>query len=153
MSTPEPTPVALLDRVEHLERANQRLFGIVVLLVLVAFLQTSWHFLPMPGKVVAESFVLKPRNGAVRGQWSTWADGTPVFRLNDEKGQARALFALRHDGTLSLRMSDRHFTTRLEMLVDPDGSPRVALYGSDGHSRANLLLDTQEQGMMDLRRH
>src|SRR5262245_24965894 len=51
MITNESTSGALTDRVARLERSNQRLHGIVVLLVAAAALQTFWHFLPTPGIV------------------------------------------------------------------------------------------------------
>lgn len=149
MSNSESAVVEMTARVQRLERSNQRLFGLVVLLVLAAFVQTAWHYLPNPGPIAATRFVLKQRGGPPRGEFSLWQDGTPAFRINNDRGEARALFTLRRDGTLSLKMTDRRFTTRLEMLVQPDGNPRVALYGEDGHSRANVWIDGDGHGRFD----
>jgi len=145
MNEMEAAPNEWSRRILALERQNRRLHGLVVLLVLMALVQTAWHLLPGAPVISAERFVVKRRGGPPRGEFSLWQDGTPAFRINNEKGEARALWALRRDGTLSLRMNDVHHMTRVEMLVDPDGLPRVALYGSDGRSRANLYVNDANQ--------
>ena len=142
----DPTPPAdWMERIQSLERRSHRLYGLIVLLILLSGVQTVWHLMPGPEMISASRFVLKKRGQPVRGEFSLWADGTPAFRINNTKGEARALWALRQDGTLSLRMSDRNFNTRVEMMVEPDDNPRIALYGSDGRSRANLLVDSQNR--------
>jgi hypothetical protein len=148
-SSDSPSP-DLAGRVARLESANRRLFGIVVLLLMTAFLQTFWHFLPAPGFLVAQGIFIKKGNSPPRAELSIWNDGTPAFRLNDDLGQARALFALRRDGNLSLHLTDSSFTSRLELLVSPDGTPHVALYGRDGHSRIHLWVDPEGVGRQDL---
>jgi hypothetical protein len=143
---PDPTPAPeWMDRLQSLERRSHRLHGVIVLLILLALVQTAWHFMPGPEVLAASRFVVKKRGGPVRAEMSVWADGTPCFRLNNARGEARALWALRQDGTLSLRMSDHQFNTRVEMMVEPDDTPRIALYGSDGRSRANLRVDSENR--------
>ena len=150
MSTGETPDPDWSRRLRALERENQRLGGLVVLLVLVAIAHTVWHLMPGPGVVTAQRFVLKPPGAPPRGEFSLWGDGTPALRLNNQRGEARALWALRKDGTLSLRMSDTNFTTRVEMFVDPAGLPKVALYGIDGRSRAQLVVDETNRGELRL---
>lgn len=135
------------ERLLRLERRNQRLTGLVVLLVLVAMVQTVWHLMPGPKVVFANRFVLSRGQEPPRGEFSMWEDGTPALRFNNEKGEARALWAFRKDGTLSLRMSDARFTSRLEVEVDPAGLPRVTLYGADAHPRASLAVNSGDQAV------
>jgi hypothetical protein len=146
MITNEPTSGALAERVARLERSNQRLYGVVVLLIAAAALQTFWHFLPTPGIVVAKRFMLRPPSGPVRAELALWDDGTPALRLNNDRGEARAILALRRDGNLGLRLTDDHFNNRLELNVGPDGTPRVGLSGPDGKSRADLWVDAANSG-------
>jgi len=145
MNDPTAVPTEWNQRLQTLERSNRRLGGLVVLLVIMAAVQTAWHLLPGPPVVAAERFVVKRRGGPTRGEFYLWSDGTPALRLNNERGEARALMALRQDGTLSLRMNDPRHVTRVEMFVDPDGLPHVALYGNDGRSRANLVVDAENR--------
>ncbi len=137
------------SRIQQLERSHQRLLGLVVLLVIAAFVHTALHYLPHEGPVMATRFVVVRPGGPPRAELSLWNDGTPALRINNANGEARALLALYHDGTLSLRMSDSRFGTRLEMAVAPDGQPRVTLYGPDGRSRASAWIDGSGQGRFD----
>jgi hypothetical protein len=147
MSTPES--IEMTARIQRLERSHQRLHGLVVLLVLAAFVQTAWHYLPAAGALTTRRLLIQQSGRPARAELSIWDDGTPALRFNDDSGQARALLALRRDGTLSLHMNDDRFVTRLEMLVRSDGQPRVMLCGADGRSRAEVWIDAQGHGRFD----
>lgn len=137
------------ERIAALERQVQRLRGMVLLLILMAAVQIVWHLMPGPDAVSARRFVLKQRGAPPRGEFSLWDDGTPAFRINNERGEALALWALRKDGRLSLRMSDAEHTNRIEMGVDPEGTPYLTLSGNDGRSRARLGVDAQNHASLD----
>jgi len=146
----EPAPgMDANDRLDKLERRCQRLRGLVVLLILMAGVQIAWNMMPAPDSVSARRFVLKARSGMPRGEFSIWPDGTPAFRINNDKGEATALWAMRQDGTLNLKMNDVHHTTRVEVGVDPAGLPYVSLFGSDGRSRARLHVDAEERAEIE----
>ena len=149
MAMTDPAAPDWNERITRLEQRNQRMLGLVVLLVLIAMTQTVWNLMPGSQFLVAHHFVLRQGSNPPRGEFYLWDDGTPALRLNNEKGEARALWSLRKDGTLSLRMSDARFATRLEMQVDPAGLPRVALYGSDGHPHASLSLNSGDQALLE----
>jgi len=136
-------------RLERLERRQRRILGVVVLLLLVALTETAGRFLPGPPWVSATHFVLRKGSAPPRGEFALWEDGSPAFRLNNARGEARALWAYRNDGTLSLRMSDEHFNTKVEMSVDPAGQPAITLFGSDGHTRARLWVDSTDRMRAD----
>jgi len=148
MSPGEAPAPDLAGRILQLERRQRRQFGILILLVAVCLIQVAEHLMPGPGEVLAQRFVLRNPGHRPRAELSLWTDGTPAFRLNDDEGKARALWVLRRDGMLSLRMLDSNYTTRAEMLVQPDGSPRVVLYGEHGHSRVNAIVNG-EKGSID----
>jgi len=145
MNVPTAIPGDWNQRLTDLERSNRRLGGLVVLLVLMAAVQTAWHLLPGPPVVAAERYLLQRRGSVPVGEFSIWKDGTPAFRLNNDEGEARALMTLRRDGTLALRMTDASHQTRVEMSVDPEGLPRVSVFGRDGRSRANLVVDAEDR--------
>jgi hypothetical protein len=137
------------ERIVRLERRNQRMTGVVVLLVIVALTQTVWNLMPGSSTISATHFVLRKGSGPPRGEFYLWDDGTPALRLNNPNGEARALWALRSDGTLSLRLSDAGFIPRAEMSVDPGGLPAITLSGSDGRSHARLSVNAGNQALLE----
>jgi hypothetical protein len=124
----EPDLVALVSRVDHLERAHRRLRGLVILALVAA---TAWAAIgpsPRPGLaagaateasgpvVAAERFVLRDTTGRV-GAALGWQDGTPGLILYDRRGTARA-----------------------QLVVGPDDAPGLALLDSDGKPRIAFAL-------------
>ena len=140
-------------RLARLERQQQRAFGILILLFLLAILEIAQRILPGSGELEAHRISLRGPGNSPRTEWSVWTDGTPAFRLNDDRGKARALWALRRDGTLSLRLLDSSYTLRAEMAVLPDGTPRFAVYGPDGRSRASMSVDEKGAGQIRTEEH
>jgi len=136
-------------RVTRLERRERRMTGVVVLLLLLVLLQMVWHIVPGSGPVSASAFMLQKGNEPPRAQIYLWQDGTPCFRLNTERGEARGLWALRPDGTLSLRQMDPHFNTRTEMVVDADGNPAIVISDERGRPAARLGLDERGHGVLN----
>lgn len=148
--TAEPVPAeGASDRIAWLERRVRRLTGVAVLLVLLALAETAWRFIP-PDVVTARSFRVTSPRGVSRAELSAWADGSPMLRLNDRRGEAIGIWALRPDGSLSLRLADAQHMTRLEMLVDPAGAPRFVVFAADGRPSAAILVG--EAGEPVLRR-
>jgi hypothetical protein len=119
-------------RVARLERRERRMTAIVVMLLLLTITTTAWHLLPGTGAMFASSYWLQNGNQPLRGGMYLSPDGTAALRLNNEHGEARAFWSLRKDGSLELRLANRHFIPRIDLNVDPQGSPSIALTSPAG---------------------
>lgn len=115
------------DRIARLERRERRMTAIVVMLLLLTVTSTVWHLLPGTGAVQANAFWLQNGTRFPRAGFYLSPDGMPALRFNNGRGEALSLWSLREDGTLNFRMSDAHFTTHLELNMDPDGWPTLTL--------------------------
>jgi hypothetical protein len=175
----------LSHRLDALEREHRRLrrfnnfllLGVAVLLGLaVAFAVISSRY-GMPGTVgdlvSARQYVLRGRDGAVRGLWGTEKDGAvrlvlqdgkarPRVKLNlladgssglsyaDSVGHLLAVFALLPDHSGSLVFADGSGTTRLVLGVSPDGAANVVFADRTGATRAGLGVDGKGGGSLTL---
>lgn len=115
------------DRIARLERRERRMTAIVVMLLLLIITSTAWRLLPGSGPVQASAIWLQNGTRFPRAGLYLSPEGMPALRFNNGRGEALALWSLRGDGTLNLRMSDAHFTTHVDLNVDPDGWPSLTL--------------------------
>jgi hypothetical protein len=156
-----PTGIsAILTRLEELERENRRLrrFGTMMLvgLAMILGLGAALVFFSgrfgLPGSaqtVSAQQFMIRDRDGNVRGVWGTGEDGTVRLALSDPEGRQRVRLSLLDDGSAGISLADSadrklavlgllsDNTTTLA-LTDPAGIPRAVL-GVSANGSSNLV--------------
>ncbi len=113
----QPTMESLGQRLDRVERQNQRLMriGAVALAVIVAVVlmgQATWKLAPpgKPGKVVgAEQFIVHDARGGVRAELGTLPDGTVRLVLYDRgnPGETRVILSAGPDRSPALSFSDK----------------------------------------------
>lgn len=153
----EPWTVERLDQLEREHRRVRRygtmmLIGIAVVLGLGAALVAFSQRRGLPGSVqtvAAQQFILRDRDGRVRGAWGMAEDGTVRLALSDELGRQRVRISLLDDGAAGLSFADSgdrklavlgllaDGTTSL-VLTDPGGIPRAVL-GVQVDGSSNLV--------------
>lgn len=88
--------------------------------------------------IEARNFVLRDREGNVKGLWETDPNGMPVLSLHDKHGSNRAEFRFRPDGSPVLHFLDRDGRERMLVGIDVDGAASLALIGKRGKERVCL---------------
>ncbi len=88
--------------------------------------------------IEARNFVLRDREGNVKGLWETDPNGMPVLSLHDKHGSNRAEFRFRPDGSPVLHFLDRDGRERMLVGIDVDGAASMALIGKRGKERVCL---------------
>ena len=154
--TPEPRPRPpdagrpLTERLETVERENRRLrrlglmmiIGIGVLLGLTSAIMVIAARHGMPGMVpqVAEArkFLLRDRDGRIRGTWGTNEEGMAQLLLQDTTGRTRMRFSVLEDGSSGLAFVDSVNNARIVVGILPDESANIVLADQGGKTRAVL---------------
>src|SRR5262245_18862491 len=154
-SSPEsPTASrAMAQRIDALEAANQKLrrqgtvlavvtavlLGIGVALVVTA----ARHGMPglMPDVVESREFVLRDKQGRVRGGGGSDDQGAIRLVLQDHLSRSSIKLNLLDDGSSGLTFSDSAGTARMVLAVLPDQTVNVVLGDSRGVARTVLGLN------------
>ncbi len=141
----ESLPEKLLERVVRLEheqtelrRANRRLR------LLTGALMLSMGALVVMGQAVpertveAQQFVLRSRDGTVRGSIGITDNGAVGINLNDSKGQTRIDLDIASNGSPGLDLYDPNGKLRATLALGPEGTPGLGLYDPNGKLRSSL---------------
>ena len=143
-------PDPLRAELDALRRQLQWLTAVCTFLGLGLILTFAYRFTPRDTAVSARRFSLVDERGRTIGEWTSWKDGSPVFRLNGPNQKERVLMLARPDGSSAIRMSDSLGVRRVylelgadrwPMLIftDHEGSSLVRIAtGPDGHPRVLL---------------
>ena len=144
---------AFIQRIDALEAANGKLRrqGTVLLIATAVLLGVGIALVVtaarrgMPGLVpdVVESheFILRDKEGRVRGAWGTDDQGAIRLVLQDHQSQSSIKLNLLDDGSSGLTFSDSAGTARMVLAVLPDHTVNVVLGDSRGIARTVLGLN------------
>jgi len=161
--TPTPPPPSapastgavseLLRRLEALETANRKLrrqgmsvlvitsvlLGLAAALVITA----SRHGMPgfVPSVVEAREFLLRDKDGRVRGAWGQDEDGAIRLVLQDHQSKRSIKLNLLEDGTAGLTFADSSGSARLIMAMLPDETANLVFADRRGITRTVLGLN------------
>ena len=151
---PRPRPPdagrPLTERLEAVERENRRLrrlglmmiVGIGVLLGLTSAIMVVAARHGMPGMVPqvteAKKFLLRDRDGRIRGTWGTNEEGMAQLLLQDTTGRTRMRFSVLEDGSSGLAFVDSVNNARIVVGILPDESANIVLADQGGKTRAVL---------------
>ncbi|MBA2556854.1 MAG: hypothetical protein H0V12_05840, partial [Chloroflexi bacterium] len=147
---PAPSDNAIAARLEAVERDNRRLrrlglmmiVGVGVLLGLTSAIMVvaSRHGMPgmVPQVAEAKKFLLRDRDGRIRGAWGTNEDGAAQLLLQDNAGRARLRFTVLEDGSSGLAFVDSVNNARIVVGILPDESANIVLAEPGGKTRAVL---------------
>src|SRR5579885_3602345 len=135
----ESLPEKLLERVVRLEheqtelrRANRRLR------LLTGALMLSMGALVVMGQAVpertveAQQFVLRSRDGTVRGSIGITDNGAVGINLNDSKGQKRIDLDIASNGSPGLDLYDPNGKLRSSLNIPAANTPGLAFYHTHG---------------------
>jgi hypothetical protein len=172
-------------RTQELERENRRLrrlwMGTLVSVALLLGLATALVIVAarhgLPGTVAhvveARQFLLRDRSGAVRGSWTTAADGsmrlllqTPGSKaglslsvlgggasgitVRDSAGRSRAVLGLLPDQTVSLLLADENGTTRTVLSLVRGGSSTLVFADRSGSAKVGMGVDSRGQSTLTM---
>lgn len=144
---------ALMQRIDTLEAANRtmRRQGILLIVITAVLLGIGVALVVtaarrgMPGLVpdVVESkeFVLRDREGRVRGVWGSDDQGAIRLVLQDHASMSSIKLNLLDDGSSGLSFSDSSGTARMVLAVLPDHTVNMVLGDSRGIARTVLSLN------------
>jgi hypothetical protein len=144
---------AFIQRIDALEEANRKLRrqGTILLVVTAILLGIGVALVVtaarrgMPGLVpdVVESkeFVLRDREGRVRGVWGSDDQGAIRLVLQDHASRSSIKLNLLDDGSSGLTFSDSSGTARMVLAVLPDHTVNVVLGDNRGIPRTVLGLN------------
>ena len=147
---PGDGPLPFESRLEALERDNRRLrrlalgliIGVGVLLGLTSAIMVIASRHGMPGMVPqvseARKFLLRDREGRIRGAWGTNEEGAAQLLMQDDAGRARLRFTVLEDGSTGIAFVDSVNSTRIVVGVLPDESANIVLADQGGKTRAVL---------------
>jgi len=153
--------VPLTRRLEAVERDNRRLrrlglmmlIGVGVLLGLTTaiIVVASRHGLPgtVPQVAEAKKFLLRDREGRIRGAWGTNEEGAAQLLLQDGKGRTRVRITVQPDGGSGLAFVDSVNNSRIVVGVLPDESANIVLADPGGKTRAVLGISPTGATTMD----
>ena len=146
--TPEARPLA--QRLYEVERECRRLrrlsvwlLGIVGVLlglgVAMVFISAR-HGVPgtVAEVVAARQFVLRGRDGKIRGIWGTQDDGSVRLVLQDAQARQRTKIDLLGDGAAGLTFADTAGQPRAVFAYLPDQGPSLVFADRAGRSRSVL---------------
>ena len=144
---------ALIQRIDTLEADNRKLrrHGTVLLIVTAALLGVGAALVVtaarrgMPGfvpdVVEAHEFVLRDKQGRVRGAWGQDDQGAIRLVLQDHRNRTSIKLNLLDDGSSGLTFSDSVGTARMVLAVLPDQTVNVVLGDNRGVARTVLGLN------------
>ena len=175
----------LTIRTAELERENRRLrriwMGTLISVALLLGLATALvivaarHGLPgtVASVVEARQFVLRARNGDIRGSWAAADDGSMRLQLQapgtkaglslsvlaggasgitvrDSAGRSRAVLGLLPDQTVSMLFADENGTTRTVLSLVRGGSSTLVFADRSGSAKVGMGVDARGQSTMTL---
>ncbi|MFI5342135.1 MAG: hypothetical protein ACHQ7N_20145 [Candidatus Methylomirabilales bacterium] len=136
MTAQAPELVAVVARLEKVERQNRRLRGAgIAVLVLAAAGLLMGQAMPKTRIVEAEEFVLRDAAGKVRAMLGATKDWEGL-NLYDENDRVRVRLDLRKDGP-GLTLYEENGKVRADLGAIKAG-PRLILYDENGKPRAGL---------------
>jgi hypothetical protein len=146
----EPNGSKLIERMTQLERqqralqrANRRLrFAISTLVLLAGAVGLMAQTAPVQS-LEAQQFVLRGRDGKVRGVIGLSDNGSVGINLNDIKGQTRIEMDVAPNGSPGLDLYDPDGKLRATFALGPKGTPGLGLYDSGGKLRTSLDVPAQ----------
>ena len=175
----------LTIRTGELERENRRLrriwmgtlvsvallLGLAAALVIVA----ARHGLPgtVASVIEAQQFMLRDKDGAIRGSWMAADDGSMRLQLQapgskaglslsvlaggasgitvrDSAGRSRAVLGLLPDQTVSMLFADENGTTRTVLSLVRGGSSTLVFADRSGSAKVGMGVDARGQSTMTL---
>lgn len=156
---PAPSPEsptasrAMAQRIDALEAANKKLkrqgtlllvitavlLGIGVALVVTAARRGMRGL--VPDVVESHEFVLRDKEGRIRGVWGADDQGAIRLVLQDYKSQSSIKLNLLDDGSSGLTFADSTGTARMVLAVLPDQTVNMVLGDSRGVARTVLGLN------------
>ena len=172
-------------RTGELERENRRLrriwMGTLISVALLLGLATALvivaarHGLPgtVASVVEARQFVLRDRNGDIRGSWAAAADGSMRLQLQapgtkaglslsvlaggasgitvrDSAGRSRAVLGLLPDQTVSMLFADENGTTRTVLSLVRGGASTLVFADRSGSAKVGMGVDARGQSTLTL---
>jgi hypothetical protein len=172
-------------RTQELERENRRLrriwMGTLVSVALLLGLATALVIVAarngLPGTVAkvveARQFLLRDRNGAIRGSWTAADDGSMRFLMQapgskaglslsvleggasgitvrDSAGRSRAVLGLLPDQTVSLLFADENGTTRTVLSLVRGGASTLVFADRSGSAKVGVGVDSRGQSTLTL---
>jgi len=154
-SAPDSTAAsrAFIQRIDALEEANRKLKrqGMLLVVITAVLLGVGLALVVtaarrgMPGLVpdVVESheFVLRDKEGRVRGVWGSDDQGAIRLVLQDHRSRSSIKLNLLDDGSSGLTFSDSAGTARMVLAVLPDQTVNMVLGDSRGVARTVLGLN------------
>jgi hypothetical protein len=147
----EPTMEALVERLNRLERENQRWRWLVtvtlaVMALGVVLVQTTSAKV---GKVLeAERFVLRDADGTSRAELGVM-DGASILLLNDKDGKPGVALSVLPDGPRTVSLLDKDGKIRSVLTARADGDSGLRLFDKNRMHRASL--DVKADGRPILR--
>ena len=147
----EPIPAPIADQLAALDHRIRWLTAVCTLLGLGLVLMICYRFVPTQPELAANKFVLVDPHGRVRGQFTQWADGTPVLELDGQDGQQRLLLLASADGSSGLRILDSSRTHRVYLQCGSDGWPGLVLTGPRGQTLLRLATGPNGVGRIERR--
>jgi hypothetical protein len=147
-----PLEMALLRRLDEVERDNRRLrrLGMYVLVVAGALLGlaaaivvvAARHGMPgfVPELTEARRFVVRDEEGRVRATLGSNKDGTAQLLLQDAGGRERLRVSVLTDGGAGVALVDSSGQSRMVLGLLPDQSASVVLADGGGKTRTVLGL-------------
>jgi hypothetical protein len=141
----EPIAARLVERVALLEhqqaellRANGRLRMLtIVLIMLTGAVVVMGQAAPIRS-YEAQQFVLRGKDGTVRGSLGVTDNGAVGINFNDSKGQTRIDLDVAANGSPGLDLYDADGRLRATLALGPEGVPGLGLYDPSGKLRSSL---------------
>jgi hypothetical protein len=129
------------SRLEKLERENRRVKRIGALAALIGGSLLLMGQAKTSRTVEAESFVLKDPQGGLRATLDMW-HGSPMFRLYDTSGVARAWLWLAGNGEPGLTFYDAAGNPMVTLAATKDGA---SLWLNQGAPKTLTMMDSIKQ--------
>ena len=188
-SAPAPDPNAasraFIQRIDALEEANRKLRrqGVLLTVITAVLLGVGLALVVtaarrgMPGLVpdVVESheFVLRDKEGRVRGVWGSdeqgairlvlqahqsrssiklnlLEDGSSGLTFSDSLGTARMVLAVLPDQTVNMVLGDSRGVARTVLGLNPNGGSTLAFADAGGSTRSGIGVDSRGRPMLSL---
>jgi hypothetical protein len=138
----QPTSESLETRLERWEYEKRQLLGLgVAVLTLsagLALYASGWGH--RPKAIEATSFVIRDRDGRVRGRLGVHKDGSPELALLDSRGRDQMLLHTFPDDTAALYLYDKG-RVRLALTAAPNGGAAVNMFDPERDRSAGLYVD------------
>ena len=116
MASQTPDLQAVVERLGKVEKQNRRLKSVgIAVLVLVSAVLVIGQTVPKERILLeAEAFILRDKNGNVRGGLLATGDGEASLSFADKNGNVRASLTVYEDGSPELYFRDKNVYCPLE---------------------------------------